>query len=72
MLHVISRDGFTIALSESKPVPQIARRAALSANALAMLVPILEEIAGWDHPQIRTLTDSVALRSARTPRAPSV
>ena len=53
MLHVNRRDGFTIAVSESKLVAQIAKRTVLSDNALATLVPILEEIAGWQRPQIR-------------------
>ena len=58
MLHVNRRDGFTIAVSESKLVAQIAKRTVLSDNALATLVPILEEIAGWQRAQIRHLFDS--------------
>ncbi|MGA7558760.1 MAG: HAD family hydrolase [Terriglobales bacterium] len=58
MLHVNRRDGFTIAVSESKLVAQIAKRTVLSENALATLVPILEEIAGWQRPQIRQLFES--------------
>jgi hypothetical protein len=58
MLHVNRRDGFTIAVSESKLVAQIAKRTVLGDNALATLVPILEEIAGWHRPQIRQLFES--------------
>ncbi len=58
MLHVNRRDGFTIAVSESKHVAQIAKRTVLSDNALATLVPILEEIVGWQRPQIRHLFES--------------
>ena len=58
MLHVNRRDGFTIAVSESKLVAQIAKRSVLSDNALATLIPILEEIAGWQRTQIRQLFDS--------------
>jgi phosphoserine phosphatase len=58
MLHVNRRDGFTIAVSESKLVAQIAKRTVMSENALATLVPILEEIAGWTRPQIRQLFES--------------
>jgi HAD superfamily phosphoserine phosphatase-like hydrolase len=58
MLHVNRRDGFTIAVSESELVAQIAKRTVLSENALATLVPILEEIAGWQRPQIRQLFES--------------
>jgi phosphoserine phosphatase len=58
MLHVNRRDGFTIAVSEAKLVAQIAKRTVLSENALATLVPILEEIAGWQRPRIRQLFES--------------
>lgn len=58
MLHVSRHDGFTIAVSESKHVAQIAKRTVLSDNALATLVPILEEIAGWTRPRIRKLFES--------------
>jgi HAD superfamily phosphoserine phosphatase-like hydrolase len=58
MLHVNRRDGFTIAVSESTHVSQIAKRTVLSDNALATLVPILEEIAGWQRPKIRQLFES--------------
>ncbi|MGB8013242.1 MAG: HAD-IB family phosphatase [Terriglobales bacterium] len=58
MLHVNRRDGFTIAVSESKLVAQIAKRTVLGDNALATLVPILEEIAGWQRSQIRQLFES--------------
>jgi HAD superfamily phosphoserine phosphatase-like hydrolase len=53
MLHVNRRDGFTIAVSENKFLAPIAKRSILSDNALAVLIPILEEIAGWDRTQIR-------------------
>ncbi|PYX31168.1 MAG: haloacid dehalogenase [Acidobacteria bacterium] len=58
MLHVNRRDGFTIAVSESKHVAQIAKRTILSENALAVLVPIFEQIAGWQRPRIRQLFES--------------
>jgi HAD superfamily phosphoserine phosphatase-like hydrolase len=58
MLHVNRRDGFTIAVSESKLVAQIAKRTILSDNALAVLVPILEQIGGWQRPKIRQLFES--------------
>ena len=58
MLHVNARDGFTIAVSETKYITQIARRTVLSDNAIAMLVPILEEIVRWDRAQIRDLFES--------------
>ena len=58
MLHVNRHEGFTIAVSESKTVTQIAKRTVLSDNALATIVPILEEIAGWTRPEIRRLFES--------------
>jgi HAD superfamily phosphoserine phosphatase-like hydrolase len=58
MLHINRHDGFTIAVSESKKVAQIAKRTVLSDNALATLVPILEEIVGWQRPRIRQLFES--------------
>ncbi len=58
MLHVNRHDGFTIAVSESKHVAQIAKRTVLSDNALPTLVPILEEIAEWSRPKIRQLFES--------------
>ena len=58
MLHVNRHDGFTIAVSESKHVAQVAKRTVLSDNALPTLVPILEEIASWTRPKIRHLFES--------------
>jgi len=58
MLHVNRHEGFTIAVSESKHVAQVAKRTVLSDNALPTLVPILEEIAGWTRPKIRHLFES--------------
>jgi 2-hydroxy-3-keto-5-methylthiopentenyl-1-phosphate phosphatase len=53
MLHVNRRDGFTIAVSENKFLAPIAKRSIISDNALAVLIPILEDIAGWDRAKIR-------------------
>ena len=55
MLHVNRIDGLTIAVSENKYITQIARRTILSEDALSVLIPILEEIAGWDATKIRAL-----------------
>ena len=55
MLHVNRRDGFTIAVSENKYLAPIAQRSILSDNALAILIPILEEVVGWDTAAIRTV-----------------
>lgn len=53
MLHINARDGLTIAVSEAPNVSQIAKRTVLSDSALAVLAPILEEIAGWERYRIR-------------------
>ena len=53
MLHVNARDGLTIAVSESPHVSQIAKRTVLSTNAMGVLPPILEEVAGWERSRIR-------------------
>jgi len=58
MLHVNGLDGLTIAVSESRDVTQVAKRTVLSSNALAMLVPILEKVVGWQQPQIRDFFES--------------
>jgi HAD superfamily phosphoserine phosphatase-like hydrolase len=61
MLHVNTRDGFTIAVSEAKHVAHIAKRTLLSTSALAVLAPVLEEIAGWPRLKIRQLFESHGL-----------
>jgi 2-hydroxy-3-keto-5-methylthiopentenyl-1-phosphate phosphatase len=58
MLHVNRHEGLTIAVSEAKYITQIAQRTILSDDALSPLVPILEEIAGWDSAEIRSLFES--------------
>ena len=58
MLHVSRHEGLTIAVSEAKYVAHIARRTVLSDDALSVLVPILEEIGGWDAARIRALFEA--------------
>ncbi len=58
MLQLNARDGLTIAVSESPHVSQIAKRTVLSASALAVLAPILEEIAGWGRARIRSFFEA--------------
>ena len=63
MLHVNRRDGFTIAVSESKNLAPIARRSILCEDALCALIPILEDIVGWRDPvQIRGLFETRGLQ----------
>jgi HAD superfamily phosphoserine phosphatase-like hydrolase len=61
MLHLNRLDGLTIAVSENKYLTPIAKRTLLSDNALSVLVPVLEEIAGWDSQKIRALFESHGL-----------
>ncbi len=61
MLHTNRREGFTIAVSEAKLITPIARRTVLSDDALSVLVPILEDLAGWDANSIRLLFESQGL-----------
>lgn len=58
MLNVNRREGLTIAVSESEFITQIARRTVLSDDALSVLVPVLEEIAGWDAARIRAFFEA--------------
>lgn len=58
MLHINSRDGLTIAVSESPDVSQVAKRTVLSTSALAVLAPILEEVAGWERYRIRSFFEA--------------
>lgn len=61
MLHVNNRDGFTVAVSETKHVTRIAKRTVLSDNTLSVLVPVLEDVLGWDAARIRRLFESYGL-----------
>ncbi len=55
MLHLNRLGGLTIAVSENRYLTPIARRTILSEDGLSVLIPILEEIAGWDGRRIRAL-----------------
>ncbi|MEJ2319146.1 MAG: HAD-IB family phosphatase [Gemmatimonadales bacterium] len=58
MLHVNRLDGLTIAVSENPYIRPVARRIVLSEDALAVAVPILEEVFGWDAARIQTRLES--------------
>jgi 2-hydroxy-3-keto-5-methylthiopentenyl-1-phosphate phosphatase len=53
MLHVNTRHGFTIAVSENKYITQIAKRTILCEDTLSVLVPILEDILQLDARGVR-------------------
>ena len=61
MLHVNNRDGFTIAVSENKLLARIAKRTVLSDSAFSIMVPILEQLVGWQPREIRGLFESHGL-----------
>jgi phosphoserine phosphatase len=62
MLHVNRREGYTIAVSEGKYIAPIAKRTILSDDALSVLVPLLEDIAGWNPLRIRALFERQGLQ----------
>jgi phosphoserine phosphatase len=61
MLHVNNRDGFTIAVSGNKQLARIARSTVLSDDAFSVMVPILDQVLGWNTGEIRTLFESNGL-----------
>jgi len=61
MLHVNRGDGLTIAVSQARHITEIARRTVISDDALSVLVPILEEVAGYSSAQIRRLFEENGL-----------
>jgi len=61
MLHTNHRDGFTIAVSETRLVTPIARRTILADDALSVLVPILEDVVGYDRAQVRAFFEGHGL-----------
>jgi len=74
MLHVNRLDGLTIAVSENPYITQIANRTVLSDDALSVLIPILEEVAGWNSSRIRFFLEAqgFALREWSKIRTDSV
>jgi phosphoserine phosphatase len=73
MLHVNSRGGFTIAVSQNKLLARIAKTTVLSDSAFSVAVPVLEQLVGWNSAHIRELFESYGLtlhqwEKARTDR----
>ena len=58
MMHTNRLGGLTIAVSENKYITQIAARTILSDDALSVLVPVLEDIVGWDSSRIRAFFEA--------------
>jgi hypothetical protein len=61
MLHVNSREGYTIAVSEARFLSRIAKRTVLSDSAFSVLIPIVEDILKWNSAQIRDFLESHGL-----------
>jgi HAD superfamily phosphoserine phosphatase-like hydrolase len=61
MLHVNRFDGLTIAVSENPYIMQIAKRTVLSDDALGIVVPILQDVVGWNSREIRSFFNSGGL-----------
>jgi 2-hydroxy-3-keto-5-methylthiopentenyl-1-phosphate phosphatase len=61
MLHVNRLDGLTIAVSENKYLTPIARRTVLSEDACSVIVPMLEDLFGWNASRIRGFFESHGL-----------
>jgi 2-hydroxy-3-keto-5-methylthiopentenyl-1-phosphate phosphatase len=61
MMHVNQHDGLTIAVSEAKLISRVAKRTVLSANAMSVLVPVLERIMNWNSAEIRRFFGSYGL-----------
>jgi len=53
MLHVNRLDGLTIAVSENRYITQVAARTVLSDDALSVLVPVMEDLLGWNRAKVR-------------------
>ena len=62
MLHVNSREGHTIAVSENKQLARIARSTVLSEDAFSVMVPILDRVLGWPMGDTRALFARSGLR----------
>jgi phosphoserine phosphatase len=58
MLHVNRLEGLTICVSENNRLSATAKRTVISDDALSILIPILEEIVGYDPAQVRSLFGS--------------
>ncbi|HEY7209444.1 MAG TPA: haloacid dehalogenase-like hydrolase [Bryobacteraceae bacterium] len=61
MLHVNRLDGLTIAVSENKYLTPIARRTVLSDDACSVLVPVLEDVFGWNAGRVRAFFEAHGL-----------
>jgi phosphoserine phosphatase len=61
MLHVNRGDGLTIAVSEARNIAEIAQRTVVAEDALGILVPILEDLLGYEPARVRALFEAHGL-----------
>jgi 2-hydroxy-3-keto-5-methylthiopentenyl-1-phosphate phosphatase len=61
MMHVNQHEGLTIGVSQTPYILRTAKRTVLSDNAMSVLVPVLEEIVGWNSLKIRDSFERVGL-----------
>ncbi len=61
MLHVNSRDGFTIAVSENRQLARIARTTVLSDSAFSILAPMLRHVLRLSTSEVRDVFESQGL-----------
>lgn len=61
MLHVSRLGGLTIAVSENRHLTPVARRTVLSDDVLGCVIPLLEEILGWDGTRIQSVLEARGL-----------
>lgn len=57
MMQVNRGGGLTIAVSEARSIAQIAKRTIVTEDALGVLVPVLEDVVGYDPSRIRALLE---------------
>jgi HAD superfamily phosphoserine phosphatase-like hydrolase len=63
MLHVNRREGFTVAVSEARFITPVAKRTVPGDDALSVLVPVLEDVIGWDdHARVRAFFEAHGLQ----------
>jgi phosphoserine phosphatase len=58
MLHVNHIGGLTIAVSENRYIREVASRSILSDDALSVLIPVLEDVLGWNSSRIRSFFEA--------------
>ncbi len=61
MLHVNQSDGLTIAVSANPFITHVAKRTVISDDVLGVLVPVLQDVVGWNSKEIRSFFNAEGL-----------